>query len=84
MSIHSREYLSGGDVVGGLGRELRCARGQGVGHALMRQRPARGAGAGAAIRALEAGAGQGLDARVKRIRVWESTSCYAERTYDRQ
>ncbi len=27
---------------------------------------------------------QGLDARVKRIRVWESTSCYAERTYDRQ
>ena len=27
---------------------------------------------------------QGLDARVERIRVWESTSCYAERTYDRQ
>ena len=27
---------------------------------------------------------QGLDARVKKIRVWESTSCYAERTYDRQ
>jgi len=27
---------------------------------------------------------QGLDARVAKIRVWESTSCYAERTYDRQ
>ncbi|NLM29324.1 MAG: 6-carboxytetrahydropterin synthase [Methanomicrobiales archaeon] len=27
---------------------------------------------------------QGLDARVVKIRVWESTSCYAERTYDRQ
>lgn len=27
---------------------------------------------------------QGLDARVTRIRVWESTSCYAERTYDRK
>ncbi|HNT08167.1 6-carboxytetrahydropterin synthase [Methanoculleus sp.] len=27
---------------------------------------------------------QGCDARVKKIRVWESTSCYAERTYDRQ
>jgi 6-pyruvoyltetrahydropterin/6-carboxytetrahydropterin synthase len=27
---------------------------------------------------------QGLDARVAKIRVWESTTCYAERTYDRQ
>ncbi|MDI6866871.1 6-carboxytetrahydropterin synthase [Methanoculleus sp.] len=27
---------------------------------------------------------QGSDARVVKIRVWESTSCYAERTYDRQ
>ena len=27
---------------------------------------------------------QGLDARVAKIRGWESTSCYAERTYDRQ
>lgn len=27
---------------------------------------------------------QGRDARVTRIRVWESTSCYAERTYDRK
>jgi 6-pyruvoyltetrahydropterin/6-carboxytetrahydropterin synthase len=27
-------------------------------------------------------AGQGLDARVAKIRVWESTSCYAERVYD--
>ena len=27
---------------------------------------------------------QRLDARVAKIRVWESTSCYAERTYDRQ
>lgn len=27
---------------------------------------------------------QGLDARVAKIRVWESTSCYAERTYDCQ
>jgi len=27
---------------------------------------------------------QGHDARVVKIRVWESTSCYAERTYDRQ
>jgi 6-pyruvoyltetrahydropterin/6-carboxytetrahydropterin synthase len=27
---------------------------------------------------------QGLDARVKKIRVWESTSCYAECTYEDQ
>ena len=27
---------------------------------------------------------QGHDARVGKIRVWESTTCYAERTYDRQ
>ncbi|KUK62090.1 6-carboxytetrahydropterin synthase [Methanoculleus sp.] len=27
---------------------------------------------------------QGHDARVAKVRVWESTSCYAERTYDRQ
>jgi 6-pyruvoyltetrahydropterin/6-carboxytetrahydropterin synthase len=27
---------------------------------------------------------QGHDARVVKIRVWESTTCYAERTYDRQ
>jgi 6-pyruvoyltetrahydropterin/6-carboxytetrahydropterin synthase len=27
---------------------------------------------------------QGHDARVVTIRVWESTTCYAERTYDRQ
>ncbi|MDN7012609.1 6-carboxytetrahydropterin synthase [Methanoculleus sp. FWC-SCC3] len=27
---------------------------------------------------------QGHDARVKKIRVWESTTCYAERIYDRQ
>jgi len=27
---------------------------------------------------------QGHDARVAKIRVWESTTCYAERTYDRQ
>ncbi|NLA38468.1 MAG: 6-carboxytetrahydropterin synthase [Methanomicrobiales archaeon] len=27
---------------------------------------------------------QELDARVAKIRVWESTSCYAERAYDRQ
>jgi 6-pyruvoyltetrahydropterin/6-carboxytetrahydropterin synthase len=27
---------------------------------------------------------QGLDARVAKIRVWESTSCYAERVYDSQ
>ncbi len=27
---------------------------------------------------------QNLDACVRKIRVWESTSCYAERTYDRQ
>ena len=26
---------------------------------------------------------QGHDARVVKIRVWESTTCYAERTYDR-
>jgi len=29
-------------------------------------------------------AGQGLDARVAKVRVWESTSCYAERTYESQ
>ncbi|WP_292365465.1 MULTISPECIES: 6-pyruvoyl trahydropterin synthase family protein [unclassified Methanoculleus] len=27
---------------------------------------------------------QGHDAHVVKIRVWESTTCYAERTYDRQ
>ncbi|MFA7562333.1 MAG: 6-carboxytetrahydropterin synthase [Methanoculleus sp.] len=27
---------------------------------------------------------QGYNARVAKIRVWESTTCYAERTYDRQ
>jgi 6-pyruvoyltetrahydropterin/6-carboxytetrahydropterin synthase len=27
---------------------------------------------------------RGHDARVAKIRVWESVSCYAERTYDRQ
>ena len=27
---------------------------------------------------------QGRDARVAKVRVWESTTCYAERTYDRQ